>query len=107
MKKHSTLVFSTESGRIKPEKQAAPSAPTDGVIRIKKETKGRKGAGVSLISGFDTTQIDIKAIAKRLKQVCSSGGTIKEGVIEIQGDHRTQIKIQLEKEGFKVKLSGG
>lgn len=107
MKKNSTLVFSTESGRIKEPAQTAAPIETDGIIRILRETKGRKGAGVSIVTGFDPNNTDIKAIAKRLKQICSSGGTIKNSTIEIQGDHRTAIKTQLEKDGFIVKLAGG
>ena len=107
MKKNSTLVFSTDSGRVKQTPEAKTTVPTDGIIRIFRETKGRKGAGVSIVKGFDPNTSDIKAIAKRLKQVCGSGGTIKDGAIEIQGDHRDAIKTQLEKDGHTVKLAGG
>lgn len=107
MKKNSTLVFSTDSGRIKQTNEPKTSVSTDGIIRIFKETKGRKGAGVSIVKGFDPNTSDIKTIAKRLKQICSSGGTVKDGAIEIQGDHRSAIKAQLEKDGYTVKLAGG
>jgi len=107
MKKNSTLVFSTDSGRVKQTHEPKATIPTDGIIRIFRETKGRKGAGVSIVKGFDLNTADIKAIAKRLKQVCGSGGTVKDGTIEIQGDHRDIIKTQLEKDGHTVKLAGG
>lgn len=107
MKKNSTLVFSTDSGRIKQTHEPKATVSVDGIIRIFKETKGRKGAGVSIVKGFDPNTSNIKAIAKRLKQVCSSGGTVKDDTIEIQGDHRDVIKAQLEKDGHTVKLAGG
>ena len=105
--KDSRLVYSTESGRIKQPSESKPAVITDGIIRISRETKGRKGKGVTLISGFDMTPNDLKALAKRLKKSCSTGGTIKDGIIEIQGDHREALKSQLEKLGHKVKLAGG
>jgi translation initiation factor 1 len=79
----------------------------DGIVRIRRETKGRKGAGVSLIEGVSLAEAELTALAKRLKQVCGSGGAIKNGLIEIQGDHREKLKAELEKQGFKVKLAGG
>ncbi len=99
-------MYSTDQGRIKPESQADEEiTESDGIIRLSRETKGRKGAGVTLITGFQGHP-DIKKLAKRLKQLSSSGGTIKQGVIEIQGDHRTEFKVFLEKEGHTVKVSG-
>jgi len=105
--KDSRLVYSTETGRIKQPREAKPAAITDGIIRISRETKGRKGKGVTLISGFDLAPSDLKALAKKLKKSCSTGGTIKDDIIEIQGDHRETIKGQLEKMGHTVKLAGG
>jgi len=105
--KDSRLVYSTETGRIKQPTESKPKAITDGIIRISRETKGRKGKGVTLISGFDLTPNDLKALAKKLKKNCSTGGTIKDGIIEIQGDHRELLKSQLEKIGHTVKLAGG
>lgn len=108
MNKNSKLVYSTDQGRIKPETQTQiPRPPSDGFIRIQRETKGRKGAGVMIISGFDLGEKDFKSMAKKLKKLCGSGGTVKDGIIEIQGDHRTIIKEYLEKNNFKVKLVGG
>ena len=105
--KDSRLVYSTEMGRIKQPRESKPTAITDGIIRISRETKGRKGKGVTLISGFDLPPNDLKALAKKLKKICSTGGTIKDGIVEIQGDHRELLKSQLEKMGHTVKLAGG
>jgi translation initiation factor 1 len=79
----------------------------DGVVRIRRETSGRKGKAVTTISGVPRVESDLKALLKTLKQGCGSGGAVKEGVIEIQGDHRDKLKTLLEKEGFTVKLAGG
>ena len=107
MNKNSRLVYSTEQGRIKPKEESS-SAPTgDGIVRIQRETKGRKGKGVMLITGLQLAPAELKALAKRLKQLCGTGGSIKDGVIEIQGDQRELIKTELEKQGHKVKLAGG
>lgn len=118
MKKSSKgLVYSTDSGRICPEcgqplgscrcrkKQSHP--PGDGVVRISRQTKGRKGAGVSLISGLPLSEPQIKDLARELKQKCGTGGTVKDGVIEIQGDHRQQLLELLRQAGYTVKLAGG
>lgn len=76
-------------------------------MRIARETKGRKGAGVTLVRGLALAQEKLKELASQLKQKCGSGGTIKEGVIEIQGDHRQLLLVELASLGFKVKLAGG
>ena len=80
--------------------------PADGIVRLSRETKGRKGKGVTLIKGLDISGEELQKLAKQLKTLCGSGGTIKSGVIEIQGDHRDLIKQKLEQLDFKVKLSG-
>ena len=79
----------------------------DGVVRISRQTKGRKGSGVCLITGMDLGEAELKKLAKQLKKKCGSGGTVKTGVIEIQGDHREILVEALMKLGFKAKLSGG
>ncbi len=110
------LVYSTDRGRVCPgcghpagqcccSKERQPKR--DGVVRISRETKGRKGSGVSLISGLPLDGAGLKQLAKQLKQKCGSGGSVKNGVIEIQGDHREVLKGELEKQGYKVKLAGG
>lgn len=104
--KNSRLVYSTDQGRIKTnESDNQPQAPSDGIIRIARETKGRKGKGVSLITGIAPSQI--KDTAKQLKQALGVGGAVKDGVIEIQSDNRTKLKQLLEAQGHKVKIAGG
>lgn len=107
--KNSKLVYSTDQGRIK-EKETEPSSPIrplDGIIRLARETKGRKGKGVTIITGLDPNREDIKTLAKKLKQLCGTGGTVKDGIIEIQGDHREALADYLRKAGHTVKLAGG
>ena len=79
----------------------------DGIIRIGRETKGRKGKGVTTISGLPLAGKELKQLAKKLKQKCSSGGTIVDHIVEIQGDHRDVLKDALEKMGYTVKICGG
>lgn len=109
MKDSSRLVYSTESGRIKPAKTPAapPPPPADAIVRLHRESKGRGGKGVTLICGLPLDAEALKSLAKELKQVCGSGGTVKDGVIEIQGEHREKLKPVLEKKGFQVKIAGG
>ena len=114
----SRFVYSTDTGgkcdtcgsplgkcRCGQKKQAAPSS--DGIVRVQRETKGRKGKGVTLIRGLSLEGEDLKKLAKRLKSKCGSGGTIRDGVIEIQGDHRELIVEELKKAGFTAKRAGG
>ncbi len=111
-------VYSTEHGRMCPgccrpaadclcrqQKTALPLG--DGVARVSLETKGRKGKGVTLISGLPVSGEDLTELARRLKQRCGSGGTVKDGVIEIQGDHRQTVAEALAKEGYRLKRAGG
>jgi translation initiation factor 1 len=110
------VVYSTDVGRVCPGCghpihqcccSAASKAPQgDGVVRIHKETKGRKGSGVSLISGIPLADKELRLLAKQLKKKCGSGGTVKNGAIEIQGDHRELLADLLTKQGYKVKLAG-
>ncbi len=79
----------------------------DGIIRIHRETKGRKGKGVTLVKGVPLDEKALKKLAKEMKQHCGTGGALKAGVIEIQGDHRDQLKLFLEKRNYSVKLAGG
>ncbi|EME1806548.1 stress response translation initiation inhibitor YciH [Cronobacter sakazakii] len=104
---NSRLVYSTETGRID-EPKAAPARPKgDGVVRIQRQTSGRKGKGVCLITGIDADDATLNSLAVELKKKCGCGGAVKEGVIEIQGDKRELIKSLLEAKGMKVKLAGG
>ncbi|WP_407333809.1 stress response translation initiation inhibitor YciH [Enterovibrio sp. 27052020O] len=104
---NSRLVYSTETGRIKEEEQAPQREKGDGIVRIQRQTKGRKGKGVCLITGLDMDDAQLKLVAADLKKVCGCGGSVKDGIIEIQGDKRDQIKAYLEKKGHTVKLAGG
>lgn len=102
-----TLVYSTETGRIKQEPEKTERPKGDGVVRIQRQTKGRKGKGVCIITGLDLEDTALKLLAAELKKVCGCGGSVKDGNIEIQGDARDKIKAHLEKKGMKVKLAGG
>jgi translation initiation factor 1 len=107
MKKNSRLVYSTETGRIKTTDQPSSRPPQgDSIVRIHRETKGRKGNGVSLIKGVPLDEKALKALAKTLKQKMGVGGSVKEGVIEIQSDQRDKLKTHLEAAGYTVKLAG-
>ncbi|MFT5321012.1 MAG: translation initiation factor 1 [Pseudohongiellaceae bacterium] len=88
-------------------KKAKLYSEGDGIIRLSRETKGRKGKGVTLVNGVQGGEAELKALGKRLKQICGTGGTVKNGIIEIQGDVREKIKAELESSGHKVKLAGG
>ncbi|WP_016856253.1 translation initiation factor Sui1 [Halomonas smyrnensis] len=114
------LVYSTEHGDTCPEcrqpvddcrcdelAEDARLAGLDGIVRLRRETKGRKGKGVTLIEGVPLKADELKTLTKELKKRCGTGGALKDGVIEIQGDQRDLLKGELEKRGFKVKLAGG
>ncbi|MBT8351625.1 MAG: translation initiation factor Sui1 [Deltaproteobacteria bacterium] len=117
----SRLVYSTDTGRVcpdckKPLKRCSckrkklklqSNIQFDGIIRIRRELKGRKGKTVISISGFQEGTDNLKQIAKNLKNQCGTGGSIKDGIIIIQGDHRQTIQRELQKQGFKIKLTGG
>lgn len=110
------LVYSTEHGRICPgcgrpvdacECRSSSMTVADGLVRVSRETKGRKGKGVTLITGVPLAGEELKALAKTLKARCGSGGTVRDGVIEIQGDHRDLLLAVLSEKGWKVKRAGG
>lgn len=119
MKKSSKkgVVYSTDTGKVcpgcgHPIKQCCCSTPVssrqgDGIVRIHRETKGRKGSGVCLITGIELGDKELALLAKKLKKRCGSGGTVKNGTIEIQGDHRELLAELLDKQGYRVKLAGG
>ena len=75
-------------------------------MRIRRETKGRKGKGVTLIDGLALPAGEMEVLARQLKNKCGSGGTVKEGIIEIQGDHRSTVQEFLQQVGYKTKLAG-
>lgn len=114
---NSVRVYSTEAGPLCPgcgeaagrcACQAAPALPRgDGVVRVGRETKGRKGKGVTLVTGLPLAPEALAALAGELKRRCGTGGTVKEGVIEIQGDHRDRLLGELQGRGYRVKKAGG
>lgn len=115
-KKNSYLVYSTEVGKTCSECENAISEcrcneetipQGDGVVRVSLDTKGRKGKGVTLIKGLPLKANDLKMLSKELKQKCGVGGSVKEGNIEIQGDHRDLVMNLLKAKDYLVKKSGG
>lgn len=102
-----TLVYSTELGRIEPEKVKVVREKGDGIVRIQRQASGRKGKGVCVITGLDLDDKGLMSLASELKRRSGCGGSVKDGVIEIQGDNRDQLKQILEQKGFTVKFSGG
>jgi len=112
------LVYSTDRGRLCPDcgavradcrcRLVAAATPAgDGIVRLRRETRGRGGKAVTVVSGLPETGDALKQRARTLKQRCGVGGAVKDGEIEIQGDQRATIRTYLESEGFTVKLAGG
>lgn len=104
---NSRLVYSTDTGRIDEPKAVVARPKGDGIVRIARQTSGRKGKGVCLITGVDADDAALEKLAAELKKKCGCGGAVKDGVIEIQGDKRDLLKQLLEAKGMKVKLAGG
>jgi len=107
MNDNSRLVYSTDGGRLEQKAPAAARPLGDGIVRIQRQTSGRKGKGVCLISGLDMPDAALDQLAAELKKKCGCGGSVKAGIIEIQGDKRELLKQLLEARGLKVKLAGG
>ncbi|MES3000391.1 MAG: translation initiation factor Sui1 [Pseudomonadota bacterium] len=111
------LVYSTDSGRMCPVCRKAIAQCTcskpgavpagDGIVRISREAKGRGGKTVTVVRGLALDAVALEAIAKSLKAACGSGGTVKDGVVEVQGDHGDKIAALLIKQGHRVKRAGG
>ena len=111
--KHDSIVYSTEHSK-KPlncknliKKRQRHIVKNDGIVRIGKETKGRKGKGVTIITGIPLSHSQLLKLAQQLKQKCGAGGTVKNAMIEIQGDHRNVLLEELKEKGYKVKICGG
>jgi translation initiation factor 1 len=85
----------------------APKASADGIVRVSRETKGRAGKGVTLVKGLGLEALALATLGKQLKTACGSGGTVKDGVIEVQGDHCDRVIEVLKSQGFNVKRAGG
>jgi len=107
MSKDNRLVYSTDRGRVKEEPKPAQRRSGDDYVRIQRETKGRKGKGVTCVRGLPGTDAELKLLLAEMKKRCGCGGAMKDGVIEIQGDKRAELKALLEARDFKVKLAGG
>ena len=113
----SRLVYSSDEGRVPPSapaRKAAPSKrgqrtdpPADGIVRIRRETKGRGGKTVTTITGLPGGERELQALLTALKQHCGAGGTRDGAILQIQGDHRERIQAKLEGLGHRVKLAGG
>ena len=101
------IVYSTEQGRIRPEKKEPAAPKGDGIVRVGRETKGRKGKGMTVITGVPLHPEGLRDLTKKLTQKCGTGGTLKNGKIEIQGDHRDLLVTELQARGYTVKRSGG
>jgi translation initiation factor 1 len=111
------IVYSTGIGTLCPNcrravrecvcPKGAPGAAKVGAIRVSREVKGRAGKGVTTVVGLPLSLAEIDGLAARLKKRCGSGGTVREGIIEIQGDHRDVIVAELVKAGWPAKKSGG
>jgi translation initiation factor 1 len=80
---------------------------SDGIVRVSRETQGRKGKGVTVISGLALAATDLEKLATELKKKCGSGGSVENGRIEIQGDHRDRIVEELNRRGWQTKRAGG
>ena len=92
--------------RIKARDEAAAAKASDGIVRVGRSTKGRRGKIVSTVTGVPVDASELQDLAAELKRRCGTGGALKDGVIEIQGDHRDTLVEELEKRGFKVKRAG-
>jgi translation initiation factor 1 len=124
---NSRLVYSSDSGRVKydpkidptgtrrletlrPQTSKAPTGPVlpdDGIVRIFREKGGKGGKTVTAVHGLPKTGVDLQSLATELKRSCGAGGTLKDGVVEIQGDHREKVAEKLRAMGYQVKLAGG
>lgn len=111
------LVYSTDAGRMCPDcrqpraqcvcKASATLPVGDGIVRVSRQTKGRGGKAVTVVQGVPVDAAALLALGKQLRTGCGSGGTVKDGVIEVQGDHVDRVIQVLQAQGFKVKRAGG
>lgn len=111
------LVYSTDSGRMCPVcrqphaactcGKPAPRPAGDGIVRITRETSGRGGKAVTVVRGLALADAELAALAKQLKALCGAGGSVKDGAIEVQGDHADKLVAHLKQRGHTVKRAGG
>lgn len=111
MSNNDRTVWSSDQGDLRKKPQDGPSGrslpPQQQTAYLHRESSGRGGKAVTLVKNLILTEDDLKTLAKKLKQECGSGGTVRGGVIEIQGEQREKIKSVLQKLGYKVKIAGG
>lgn len=109
-------VWSSESGDLRkkdltpnpsPKRRGESLPPQQQTVYLHRESGGRGGKAVTLVKNLTLSADDLKSLAKKLKQECGTGGTIKDGVIEVQGEQREKIADVLQKLGYKVKIAGG
>jgi translation initiation factor 1 len=112
------LVYSTEGGRMCPacrhplsacicQQQAAARPLGDGRVRVTRETSGRGGKAVTVVRGLPLDAAALQALGKQLKAACGTGGTVKDGVVEVQGDHVDKVVTLLQARGYAAKRAGG
>ena len=118
---NSRLVYSTETGSVcalcrkpvsectckKKKSRSRTNIKYDGIIRIQREVKGRKGKIVTTVSGFQINADELKNLVTQIKRRCGTGGSVKDGLLIIQGDHRDTLLSELKNRGFKAKIAGG
>jgi len=111
-------VYSSQQGKLCPDcgkpvpacscvGKKSGNVAGDGIVRIRRESKGRGGKTVTVVSGLPLTGEPLMQLAKTLKQSCGTGGTVKDGKVEIQGDHVDRLMAELAKKGYRVKRAGG
>lgn len=110
-KNESKTVWSSDQGDLRKQQHGQPEvkslSPQQQTVYLHRDSKGRSGGVMTLVKNLVLSEADMKDLAKQLKQLCGSGGTVKYGVIEIQGEHREKIAGTLKKMGYKVKIAGG
>jgi len=117
MAKDTGIVYSTEHGRMCPGcgkpvaecvcRKATAIPQGDGIVRVSRDVKGRRGKTMTVVTGVPLDESGLQKLATELKRKCGAGGTVKDGVIEIQGDHRDLVAAELTRRGYTVKLAGG
>ncbi len=108
-KNESKTVWSSDQGDLRKQTQTRKVKslpPHEQTVYLHRDSKGRRGSVVTLVKKLVLSEEDMKDLAKKLKQICGSGGTVKDDVIEIQGEHRAKIAEALVKMGYKVKIAG-
>ena len=102
-------VYSSDDGDLRKARsqQVRDHREAGGRVKVRRETAGRRGKAVTTVTGVPVTDEELKALAGRLKKRCGVGGSIKDGVIELQGDHRTVVVELLRADGHRVVLAGG